>query len=208
MMALRDLLATIEAEATADVARLRAERRQEAAAILAEAERHARELEAAALAEAQEQERQAAQQTLAAARDASAHRVRAAQEAAYQQIDRDVRTQLETVRKRGDYPAILAALLAEACAALPAATLVRVDPADEPLARHLLCGDEQLQVEATLHCAGGVEVTDGAGASVRNTVEERLTAAQPLLRALVGKLLGSDPDGGARTGPQLQEVPA
>jgi hypothetical protein len=57
-----------------------------------------------------------------------------------------------------------------------------------------------MRVEATLRCAGGAEVANGAGTSARNTVEERFTAAQPLLRALVGRLLASGAEGGPRTG--------
>jgi len=206
-MALHDLLAAIEAEATAEVARLRDGRHREAGAIIADAERQARDLEAAAVAAAEREEREAGELRLTAARDHAAAGLRDAHEAAYQLIAAETRARLAAARDRDDYPAILAALLAEARAALPTATVVRVDPADEPLARGLLPGDSPVRVEATLRSAGGVEVADGAGTRVRNTVEERLAAAEPALRALAGRLLRPGGDGEARSA-ELREVPA
>jgi vacuolar-type H+-ATPase subunit E/Vma4 len=210
MMALQDLLAAIEAESAAEAARLRAERAHAAEAILADAERRAAELEAAAVAAADKEERQAGEQRLAAARAAASERLRQAHEAACQQIMSDVRDRLGTIRHRGDYPEILAALIAEARAALPAAAAVRVDPADELLARRLLRGDgtipNEVTVEPALSCAGGAEVADAAGATAVNTVEARLAAAEPALRALIGRLLAGDPAG--KVAPELEAVPA
>ena len=97
------------------------------------------------------------------------------------------RPQLRTVRERDDYPAILAALLDEVRALLPAVALVRVGPSDDLLVRRLLAGEDQVRVEPTLRCAGGLEVTDDRGARVCNTVEERFTAAEPALRAMAGR---------------------
>jgi vacuolar-type H+-ATPase subunit E/Vma4 len=210
MMALQDLLAAIEAESAAEAARLRDQRAQAAEAILADARRRAAELEAAAVAAADNQERQAGEQRLAAARAAASERLRQAHEAAYQQIMSDVRDRLDAVRDRGDYPEILAALIAEARAVLPAAVVVRVGPADEPLARRLLRGDgkipDEVAIEPALSCAGGAEVTDAAGATAANTVEGRLAAAEPALRALIGRLLAADPAG--QVAPELEAVPA
>ena len=183
-MALQDLLAAVEAEEAAETARLRASRASEADAILAEARQRAREIQAAAVAAAERDERQAGDLRLAAARAEVASRLRDAHEDAYQRIAREVRDRLRGARERDDYPAILAALLDEARSLLPAVSLVRVDPADEPLARRLLAGEDRVKVEPTLRCAGGLEAADGRGARVCNTVEERFAAAEPALRAL------------------------
>jgi len=161
MMALRDLLAAIEAEAATDIERLRAERHREAAAILADAELQATELERSAVCSAEHEEREAGERRLAAARQAIAGRQCDAHEAAYQQIAGEVRACLRTVRERGDYPAILAALLDEARSALPAGTLVRVDPADEGAGRRLIQGENGVRVAATLRCAGGLRRSGG-----------------------------------------------
>lgn len=206
-MALQDLLEAIEAEAAVDTARLRRDRRRQADAIVSAAHQQARELTAAALAEAEAEERRAGEQRLAAARRAHADRLRDAHEAAYQEVAREARLRLRVIREREDYPAILAALLAEARSMLPTAEVVRVDPRDEPLARRLLDGDP-LRVEPVLRCAGGIAVADGRGASVTNTVEERFTAAEPDLRTLVGRLLAAGEDGQAATGDRAARAPA
>jgi vacuolar-type H+-ATPase subunit E/Vma4 len=208
MMALRDLLAAIEAEAAAEAARLRAGSSAEAEAILADAKRRAGEVVAAAAAAAEHEERQAGEARLAAARGAASERIRQAHEAACQRILSGVRDQLNAVRGRGDYPEILAALIAEARAMLPTMAAVRVDPADEPLARRLLQGEDRLGVEPVLSCAGGAEVADGAGATAINTVEARLAAAEPGLRALIGALLEDGRVGRAAGTPKAEEVPA
>lgn len=191
-MALRDLLAAIEAEAAADIGRLRTERHREAAAIISDAERRSTELEQSAVAAAEQAEREAGERRLMTARHAIAGRLREAQEAAYQQIATDVRAGVLAARERDDYPVILAALLREARSALPAGSNVQVAPADEPLIRRLLQGEPRLRVTVTLPNTGGVEVTDGAGAVARNTLEDRLAAAEPELRALAGRLLEPD----------------
>lgn len=194
MMALQDLLAAIEAESAAEAARLRAGHAAAAAAILAAAREQAAELEAAELEAAERDEYQAGELRLAAARKVASARIRQAQEAAYQQIARGVRDQLGGIRRRSDYPEILAALISEARDALPSATVLRVNPADERLARRLLAGQAALRIEPVLSCAGGAAVSDGAGATVSNTVEERLAAAESALRALAGALLADDRD--------------
>jgi vacuolar-type H+-ATPase subunit E/Vma4 len=202
-MALTDLLEAIEADAAADVGRLRAERQHEAAAILDDARQQAETLERSAVCAAEREEREAGERRLTAARETMAGWLRDAHEDAYQRIARDARARLRTVRDRADYPAVLAALLAEARAALPGGAVVRVDPADEQLARRLLGEQSHLSVAAGLRCAGGVVVSDKAGADVRNTVEDRFAAAGPELRALVGELLGTagaDQHAGATAG--------
>jgi vacuolar-type H+-ATPase subunit E/Vma4 len=191
-MALRDLLAAIEAEAAADIGQLRAERHREAAAIIEHAGQRAAELKRSAVAAAEQAEREAGERRLAAARHAIAGRLREAHEAGYQQIAMDVRAGVLAARERDDYPAILAALLHEARSALPAGSVIRVAPADELLIRRLLGDDSRIRVTVTLPSAGGVEVTDGTGAVVRNTLEDRLAAAESGLRNLVGRLLAGD----------------
>jgi hypothetical protein len=64
-----------------------------------------------------------------------------------------------------------------------------------------------VRVEPTLRCAGGLEAADGRGARVRNTVEERFTAAEPALRALAGRLAKRGP-AWASLDPAAEEVPA
>jgi len=206
-MALHDLLAAIEADATAEAARLRAGHQAAADTILGRARDEAAERQAAAVSAAERAERPAAELRLAEARDAASTRLRRAHEAAYQRIASDVRDQLQQIRRRGDYPQILAAWVSEARATLPGATVVQVDPADEALTRRLLAGQAPMRIEPVLSCAGGATVSDGAGATVTNTVEGRLAAAEPALRALTGRLLRDDPEACPATRPIPEAVP-
>lgn len=192
-MALRDLLAAIEAEADADIERLRAERRREAAAIISDAERRSAELEQSAVSAAEQAEREAGERRLMTARQEIAGQLREVQEAAYQQIAKDVRAGVLAARERDDYPVILAALLHEACLALPAGNHVHIAPADELLIHRLLRDQPRLTVTVTLPNTGGVQVSDAVGAVANNTLENRLATAEPELRALVGRVLAQGP---------------
>ena len=79
-----------------------------------------------------------------------------------------------------------AALLAESRAALPAARELRIDRRDADLARPLADG---LGVELTLDTWGGLELASDDGRTLRNTLEERLANAEPLLRRRFAELL-------------------
>ena len=82
---------------------------------------------------------------------------------------------------------MLRALLRESLAALPTATVLRVDPRDERMAADLLAElGLDLEIVGTLETAGGVELTHGVDRVVRNTVEDRLANAEPALRLLFG----------------------
>ena len=78
------------------------------------------------------------------------------------------------------YPRLFGALLAEARAALPGATELRVDRRDLSLATPLARG---LRVDPALETWGGVELASDDGRVIRNTVEERLANADVLLRS-------------------------
>jgi vacuolar-type H+-ATPase subunit E/Vma4 len=205
-MALHNLLAAIEAEARAEVSRLRAERNTEAAGILDEAKRRSADLVADAVRTAERAERRGGELRLRTTREAVGTRLRDAHETTYRQIADRVRAELGAVRERADYPTILAALLAEARTVTPATTTVRVHPLDEPLVRRMLADDPGARIEATLDSAGGVEVSDGAGTIVRNTVEDRFTNAELALRGLVGGVLALGSPEHAPAPPQPQEV--
>jgi vacuolar-type H+-ATPase subunit E/Vma4 len=187
-MALSELLAGLKAEAAAEEARLEAETRAEATRIRAAAEAEARTLHEEALRTAEAELRLEAERRRAQARLAAAATVRAAHEEAFRELLAEVRLRLESVRESASYPSVLRALLRESLSALPAATVVRVDPRDERLAADLLAElGLELELVGTLETAGGVELTRGEERAVRNTVEERLANAEPALRLLFGR---------------------
>ena len=124
----------------------------------------------------------------ARARLAAAAAVRQARDESFQECLAAVRRRLETVRDSSRYPAVLGALLRESLAALPTATVVRVDPRDERMAADLLAElGVDLEIVGALESAGGVELAEGADRVVRNTVEDRLANAETALRLLFGR---------------------
>jgi vacuolar-type H+-ATPase subunit E/Vma4 len=202
-MALSNLLAGLEAEAAEEAARVEAETREEADRIVEAARAEARALQEQAARAGESELRREAEQRRARARLEAAAILREAREEAFQGFLAELRAQLASLRERGDYPAVMGALIREGLAALPAATILRVDPRDERLAGELL-GElgAELQIEAALDTAGGVAVATRDGRAARNTIEERLANAEPALRLLLGDLLG----GRAPAEPERAEV--
>lgn len=187
-MGLSDLLAGLKAEAAAEEAQRDVETRAEVARIGAAAQAEARLLREQALRTVEDEVRAEAEVRRARARLAAAATVRQAREEAFAELLAEVRRRLETVRESPGYPAVLRTLLRESLTALPAATVLRVDPRDERLAAQLL-GElsAELELAATLETAGGVELARGEERVVRNTVEERFANAEPALRLLFGR---------------------
>jgi vacuolar-type H+-ATPase subunit E/Vma4 len=187
-MALSDLLAGLKAEAATERDRLDAETSAEVARIDAAAQADAHLFHEQALRAVEDELRLEAETRRARARLAAAAVVRQAREDAFHDCLTEVRRRLETVRKSSSYPTVLRALLRESLAALPAATVIRVDPRDERLAADLLAElDVEVEIVATLETAGGVEVAHGEDHIARNTVEERFANAEPTLRLLFAR---------------------
>jgi V/A-type H+-transporting ATPase subunit E len=199
-MALTELLAALEAEAAAETAALDADSREEARRIVETAQSEARAIEARALRAGGEELAREAEGRRARARLAAAARVREAHEASFLALLAEVGAQLATVRESASYPRVLRALVRESLAALPDATVLRVDPRDERLAEQLL-GELGVatQVAGVLETSGGVELAGDDGRTVRNTFDERLANAEPALRVAVAELLAAPaPDGRRR----------
>jgi vacuolar-type H+-ATPase subunit E/Vma4 len=179
-MALADLLRVIEADAAAERARADRESAFEAAAIVHSARREARALTAELAAAPEAAARTDADRARALARLDAASAMRGAREEAFVSLLTGVRTELGALRAGAGYPRLFSALLAEARAALPGATCVRVDRRDLSLATSL---DRVLRVDPTLETWGGVELASDDGRVIRNTVEDRLANANLLLRS-------------------------
>ena len=178
-MALADLLRAIEAEADAERARADRETAAEAAAIVERARDEAGALEAALTAAPETEARAEAVQMRALARLDASSALRSAREDAFGSLLTGIRETLAALRGTDAYPALFEALLAESRAALPSARELRVDRRDADLALPLADG---LGVELTLDTWGGLELASDDGRTIRNTLEERLANAEPLLR--------------------------
>jgi vacuolar-type H+-ATPase subunit E/Vma4 len=185
-MALADLLRAIEAEA--DLERAQAERaaEAEASAILARAREEAHALELALSAAQEAQARTEAALILALAERDAASAIRSAREAAFVSLLDGIRETFAALRASEAYPSLFAALLAESRAALPVAGVVRIDRRDADLVWPLAGG---LGVELTLESWGGLELATDDGRTLRNTLEERLANAEPILRRRFTELL-------------------
>jgi vacuolar-type H+-ATPase subunit E/Vma4 len=110
--------------------------------------------------------------------DASAA-VRSAREEAFASLLAGIRAELAALRGAASYPELFRSLLDESRAALPAARALRVDPRDFDLAMTLA---GELRVDPALDTWGGLELAGDDGRAIRNTLEERLANAEPLLR--------------------------
>jgi V/A-type H+-transporting ATPase subunit E len=187
-MPLSDLLAGLRAEAVAEAAQLEAETEAEVTRIDAEAQSEARRLREDALRAVEEEVCREADAVRARARLAAAGVVRQARDDTFRACLAEVRRRLEAVRRDSTYPAVLEALLRESLAAMPTATVLRVDPRDEGTAAALVAElGVDLEIEASLQTAGGVELARGDARVVRNTVEERLANAEPALSLVLGR---------------------
>ena len=187
-MALSDLLAGLEAEAAAEEARLEAETSAKVIRIGDAAQAEARLLEEEALRGIEDQVLRETEARRAHARLAAAAAVRQARDDSFRECLENVRGRLEVIRNGSSYPTVFRALLRESLAALPTATVLRVDPRDERLAADVLAElGVDMEVVAALQTAGGVELARGEDRAVRNTVEDRLANAEPDLRLLFGK---------------------
>jgi V/A-type H+-transporting ATPase subunit E len=189
-MALKDLLAALEADAAGETERLRAETGTEALHIVETAQREARALEEhVAQADEAELGRELTRRR-SEARLATAAMLREEHEACVATLQAALRRRLETLREREEYPSVLRALVEESLAAIPSPSVLRVDPRDIELARDIVRDlDVRLDLEPDLDTLGGVEAVDGNGLTVHDTVEARLRNAEPALRVLAGELL-------------------
>ncbi len=189
-MALKDLLTALEADAAAETDRLRAETDAEASRIVESAELEARAFEQdAAQADDADLARTLAHRRSEARLAADAVR-RDAYESSVATLLGALRERLDALRGTDEYRAVFRALLEESVAALPAASLLRVDPRDAQLARDVVRElDLRREADAGVETIGGVEAVADDGLTVRNTLEERLRNGEAALRVLAGELL-------------------
>ena len=194
-MALADLLQAIEADAAAERARADREAAAEATAIVEQARAKAAELAAELAAEPEDEARAEAERTRALARMDASAAVRSAREEAFASLLAGIRAELAALRGAESYPELFRSLLAESRAALPEAHELHVDPRDLDLAMELA---GELRVHPTLDTWGGLELACDDGRTVRNTLEERVANAEPLLRRRFARRLARTVHASAR----------
>ena len=178
-----ELLSALEADAEEELARLDAEVERKAGAIVDDARAATPLLEqepARAQAGALEAE---VRRRVSAARVDAARALRDAREQGVQEAFAALGAHLATLRSEHGYAELFRALVGEALAALPQGARLLVDPRDEQLAREAIAGaGAALDIEPSLVSWGGVVLESDDGRAVRNTLEERLANAEPVLR--------------------------
>lgn len=191
-MALEHILAAIERDTDAEVRRIDAEADERCAAAAAAARA---EGELAAAERRRVVEGEIRRETERRAARASVERVRALHGARDRVVSRlleRLRGRLAGARDDAEWPATFEALLREALAGVPDATVIRVDARDRALAERLVRElAPRAAVDATLASWGGTLADDGRGLSVDNTLEARLSATTPELRLAAGCALGA-----------------
>lgn len=199
-MALEHILAAIEDEATAQITQIERDSLREATAILDRARAQVQAIESeAAGARVAELEADAARLRNRTRVQVATHMMRT-REAVFQRVLQEARRQLAAARNDDGYRAVLRALLQEALATVPgdassataSPTIVRVDRQDEDVTRTLLqeAGLAGVELQPVLETWGGVEVASAdERVVVRNTLESRLSRAEPHLRRLVAEAI-------------------
>jgi vacuolar-type H+-ATPase subunit E/Vma4 len=177
-MALRDLLTALEEEGAAEHERAQQARRRQAAQLLVDAQERAAEIHQDVVAEAEATARQEAEDLLITARFRARRAVRTARDDALEEVLGQVRVRLEALPGSPDGPAMAAACVAEAVAAMPQATTMRVHPADAATLRP----DTTVPVVADLE-HGGAIAEDDQGRYIDNTYLTRLANTWPEIRA-------------------------
>ncbi len=192
-MALEDIFRALDEQADSDCEALLEAARCQAASITEEATEAGNTICSSCVAVAQSAGRDDAARKLNAARLEVQKRLASAKEEAVGDVFDAARVKLATVRQSQDYPALFRSLLDEALAALDGVPVVLVDPADTSLAVQALA---ELKVEgevrAEISTMGGVVVSYSDGRIMRrNTLEDRLDKAVPLVKADIAEILFS-----------------
>jgi V/A-type H+-transporting ATPase subunit E len=177
-MALRDLLTALEEEGAAEHERAQQDRRRQASQLLADAHERGAKIHQDVVTAAETAARQEAEDLLITARFRARRAVRTARDDALEEVLGQVREQLLALPGSPDGPAMAAACLEEAVAAMPQATTVHVHPADAATLRP----EAMVQVVADLE-HGGAIAEDDQGRYVDNTYLTRLANTWPEIRA-------------------------
>lgn len=188
-MALAEILEALRKEGDEETARTIAERDVTIAAVLQSARAQAKQAEVTAATSRDE--------ALSSDADIIRHRaelhverrLQEAQEGVFQEILGLAKDRLSRYRRDPEYTAAFERLVEECRAFLGNIEVLMIDPRDAHLIDGILGGLGPVLLQPTLECWGGVRADDGKGIFVRNTLEERLSRAEPDLRRKIGELV-------------------
>ena len=167
-MPLEELLAALETEAAEESARTDRLAREESARIVAAARIEAQAIEEEAARADEAELALITEQQLAQARAAATAALRGAREELFGAWFSELRVRVAGLRSNARYRSVVRSLVLESIAALPAATLLRVDPRDKALVSEIMAElGLAIELSAQLEVLGGIEVSSSDGRTVR-----------------------------------------
>lgn len=175
-----------------EIGRIRSETAEAAAAALETGRSEAASLEETAAASLDDEAAQQRARIANRAHLAVERRLRAAAEEIYVEMRDEVSRRLATVRGSPGYQDLFDRLFDECRAVLPDARIVRVDPADQDVARRMLANLDLdgFSIDPGLVSMGGVELaTEDRRRCVRNTLEARTERGDRALRSLAATMV-------------------
>jgi vacuolar-type H+-ATPase subunit E/Vma4 len=191
-MAIEDILKTLDEQADAESEAVLSEAREHAKLIVEEGEREAQQIHAGFARQVERVATAEAAKVVNASRLEAKMIVSSVKGDSVASVFDEAGAKLPSVRDSG-YDALFAALAAEAFGGVDGPVIVRVRPADEPLARSAAeKAGLPATIEATLETEGGLVVEASDGRVIRrNTLEDRLDRSRQLIQAEVAKVLFS-----------------
>jgi len=182
-----EILREIEQEADSEVAEIERDASRRAAEVLAAAHRRSATDAAALTGSRADEVAEERDRLLREATSRATLAVRTAREDAFGLAIDEARRRLSSVRERDVYADALGQTIEESLRALPDAVRVCVDPRDENVASAILgsLAAAGIDVDPSLDSWGGVEVLAADGRTVLDTLEERVSRAEPWLRTVV-----------------------
>jgi len=190
-MAIEDILAALDEQACEECEQVLIEAREHAEAIIADAKREAARVRVQQRDALDKAAQVKASRLLNAARLDGKMLVSQAKGDGVGRVFDAVRGRLSTLRGRPDYDRLFTALAEEALSGVTGDVVIRV--ADEDIARAGTAAASlgiPAKVEGGLSTAGGLIVeADGGRVVKRNTLEDRLERAIPLLQSEVARTL-------------------
>jgi len=177
------LLATLERDADAEIARVMAEARSQAADLTRAVEQRMTERRAAALGRRETEARAQHERALSTARLAARAQVLEARATLLNQVFRELRAGLPEVARSAAYRRNLAAQWARLSAfAGDEPVTVRCTPALTATLRHLITSNGHVRIKSDASIAAGFSVTTADGAlEVDGSLESRLERLRPQL---------------------------
>lgn len=190
-MAIEDILKALEEQAQTDIDAVLDEAKSHADLIVGEAQEEAGRRRAGFEQQVERVARGQATKVVNAARLDAKMTVSSARGEGVDEVFMAAASQLAAVRQESHYAELFGKLAEEALEGTSGEIVVRVDPADESMARETIARMKpEAQVVADLSSAGGLIVEASGGRVVRrNTLEDRLERARQYQQAEVARVL-------------------